>query len=30
MPKPLVKGDRVLADIIYRDGTLLDRIYNVR
>ena len=30
MPRALVKGDRVLADIIYRDGTLLDRIYNVR
>ncbi|MCQ2560591.1 MAG: citrate lyase subunit alpha [Clostridia bacterium] len=29
-PKPLVRGDRVLADIIYRDGTLLDRIYNVK
>lgn len=29
-PKSLVKGDRVVAEVIGRDGDLLDRIYNVR
>ena len=29
-PRPLVKGDRVVAEVIGRDGDLLDRIYNVR
>ena len=29
-PKRLPKGDRVVADVIYRDGTLLDQIYNVK
>lgn len=29
-PKHLPKGDRVVADVIYRDGTLLDQIYNVK
>ena len=28
-PKPLKKGDRVVAEVISRDGELLDRIYNV-
>ena len=28
-PKKLPKGDRVVANVIYRDGTLLDNIYNV-
>ena len=28
-PKKLPKGDRVVADVIYRDGTHLDYIYNV-
>ena len=29
-PKSLVKGDRVVAEVIGRDGDLLDRIYSVR
>jgi citrate lyase subunit alpha/citrate CoA-transferase len=29
-PQKLPKGDRVVADVIYRDGTLLDQIYNVK
>ncbi len=28
-PKSLPKGDRVVAEVIYRDGTVLDKIYNV-
>ncbi len=28
-PTPLTRGDRVVADIISRDGALLDRIYQV-
>ena len=28
-PQKLPQGDRVVAEVIYRDGTLLDRIYNV-
>lgn len=28
-PAPVKKGDRVVADVIYRDGTCLDHIYNV-
>lgn len=28
-PRTLPKGDRVVADVISRDGTLLDQIYNV-
>ena len=28
-PKKLSKGDRVVADVISRDGELLDQIYNV-
>ena len=28
-PEKLIKGDRVVANIIGRDGNLLDRIYNV-
>lgn len=27
-PKPLVKGDKVVAEVISRDGEILDRIYN--
>ena len=29
-PDPLPKGDRPVAQVIYRDGTLLDTIYNVK
>ena len=29
-PNPLEKGERVVAEVIGRDGDLLDRIYNVR
>ena len=29
-PKALVKGDRVVAEVIGRDGDLQDLIYNVR
>ena len=29
-PTPLPKGDRAVANVIYRDGTLLDTIYNVK
>ena len=29
-PRKLPSGDRVVADVIYRDGTLLDQIYNVK
>ena len=29
-PKPLPKGDRAVAEVIYRDGTHLDTIYNVK
>jgi citrate lyase subunit alpha/citrate CoA-transferase len=29
-PQKLPKGDRVVADVIYRAGTLLDQIYNVK
>jgi citrate lyase subunit alpha/citrate CoA-transferase len=28
-PKKIVRGDRVVADVIYRDGTVLDHIYNI-
>ena len=28
-PRHVPRGDRVVADVIYRDGTLLDQIYNV-
>ena len=28
-PQPIKKGDRVVAEVISRDGELLDRIYNV-
>ena len=28
-PRAICRGDRVVAEVIYRDGTLLDRIYNV-
>ncbi len=30
VPKPLPKGDRAVAQVIYRDGTHLDTIYNVK
>ena len=30
VPKPLPKGDRAVAQVIYRDGTYLDTIYNVK
>ena len=29
VPQKLPKGDRIVADVIYRDGTHLDYIYNV-
>jgi citrate lyase subunit alpha/citrate CoA-transferase len=29
-PKRLIKGDRAVAEVIYRDGTHLDTIYNVK
>lgn len=29
VPGKLPKGDRIVADVIYRDGTTLDHIYNV-
>ena len=29
-PTPLPKGDRAVANVIYRDGTHLDTIYNVK
>ena len=29
-PARVTHGDRVVAEVIYRDGTLLDRIYNVK
>ena len=29
-PKALPKGDRAVAEVIYRDGTHLDTIYNVK
>ena len=29
-PNRLPKGDRAVAEVIYRDGTLLDTIYNVK
>ena len=29
-PAPFVKGDRVVAEVISRDGELLDKIYNVK
>lgn len=29
-PNPMVRGDRVVAEVIGRDGDLQDRIYNVR
>ena len=29
-PKAIAKGDRVVADVISRDGDLLDQIYNVK
>ena len=28
-PKPIIKGDKVVAEVISRDGGVLDRIYNV-
>ena len=30
VPKRLAKGDRPVAEVIYRDGTHLDTIYNVK
>ncbi len=27
-PQPLTHGDKVVAEVIYRDGTVIDRIYN--
>jgi citrate lyase alpha subunit len=29
IPKPLRHGDRVVAEIIHRDGVILDRIHNL-
>ena len=29
VPGKLPKGDRIVADVVYRDGTTLDHIYNV-
>ena len=29
-PRALIKGDRVVAEVIGRNGDLQDRIYNVR
>ena len=29
-PKPVQHGDKVVANIIYRDGTLLDQLYSVK
>ena len=29
-PRPVQHGSRVVANVIYRDGTLLDQIYNVK
>ena len=28
-PQPIAKGDRAVANVIYRDGTIIDTIYNV-
>ena len=28
-PRPIVRGDRVVAEVISREGQLLDRIYQV-
>lgn len=30
MPKPLIRSDRVVADIMYRDGSIIDHIYQVK
>ena len=27
-PQPIPHGDKVVAEVIYRDGTIIDRIYN--
>ena len=27
-PQPVPHGDKVVAEVIYRDGTIIDRIYN--
>ena len=27
-PQPVKHGDKVVAEVIYRDGTVIDRIYN--
>ena len=27
-PQPIRRGDKVVAEVIYRDGTIIDRIYN--
>ena len=27
-PQPVKHGDKVVAEVIYRDGTIIDRIYN--
>ncbi len=27
-PQPIRRGDKVVAEVIYRDGTVIDRIYN--
>lgn len=29
VPKKPVHGDRVVANVLYRDGSLLDQIYNI-
>ena len=30
VPKPVQMGDKVVANVIYRDGTLLDVIHSVK
>ena len=29
VPKPIKQGDKVIAKVLYRDGTLLDEIHQV-
>ena len=29
VPKPVIKGNKVVADVLYRDGTLMDQIYSI-
>ncbi len=29
VPAPVKRGERVIADVLYRDGTLLDQIYSI-